>query len=351
MKAQSLPILTEYDALLLDLDGCVMHGSRPIDGAASGVAKAREAGRHIAFVTNNASRTPDQVIAHLETVGVIGTPDEVTSSPQVAVHILREQHGDGARVLVIGGDSLASELSAAGLVPVRSADEQPVAVVQGWSADVDWAQLAEGAYAIGAGASYVATNTDLTLPTERGMAPGNGSLVAALRAATGKDPIVAGKPQPEIFRVAASRCGARSPLIVGDRLDTDIEGGQRADMDSALTLTGVSTILDALYALPIQRPTHLIQTLDELHTAIPRPVVTENRAVCGAASALLVDEHTIELSGADFYPAQGSASEPVPGMSTARATLALIASQFPHRAFVGRLVDAQGREVTAFHGN
>lgn len=319
-------LLALHDALLFDLDGTLMHGSTPIPAAADGVRSAREAGRAIVFATNNASRTPAQVVSHLAGVGVEAAADEVVTSPQIAAGLLAQRLPVGAEVLVIGGPSLAEEIRAAGLVPVDRDAPGVEAVVQGWAPQVGWEMLAEGAFAIAHGAAWMATNVDATLPTERGMAPGNGSLVAALRHATGAVPDVAGKPEPGMFRLAAERVGARSPLAVGDRLDTDVECAVRAGIDSLLVLTGVSTALDALHADPVRRPTWILPDLSSLAEPIQPAAFDERAARCGSVSASW-DEGDVILHG----PAEDPRS--------LRAALALVVRHHPDDAWTGRVLD------------
>src|SRR4029077_8526957 len=146
----------------------------------------------------------------------------------------------GAPVLVVGGSGLRMAVRERGLRPVSTAAEQPRAVVQGYSPDVSYSMLAEGGLAVAAGALFVASNGDLTLPTRRGRQPGNGSLIQVVATATGGQPAGAGKPQPPLHRESVLRTGARHPLVVGDRLDTDIEGAHRVGADSMLVLTGVT---------------------------------------------------------------------------------------------------------------
>src|SRR6185312_17167359 len=146
--------------------------------------------------------------------------------------------------------SLAAEVKNVGLEPVRLWSDEPRAVVQGHSPETAWADLAEAALAIRAGATWVAANVDRTLPSERGLLPGNGSMVAALRTATDRDPQVAGKPAPTLLNDALARGEFRSPIVVGDRLDTDIAGATAADLPSLLVLTGVSTAADMVHAIP-----------------------------------------------------------------------------------------------------
>jgi ribonucleotide monophosphatase NagD (HAD superfamily) len=166
---------------------------------------------------------------------------------------------------VVGAEALRAELRDVGLVPVTTLDESPVAVVQGYGPQVGWAELAEASLAVRAGARWVATNTDRTLPSPRGPLPGNGSLVAVLRTALGREPdVVVGKPEPALFTTAAALSGAKRALVVGDRLDTDIEGAVRAGMDSLLVLTGVSGPAELLSAPAARRPTHVAADLSGL---------------------------------------------------------------------------------------
>jgi glycerol-1-phosphatase len=255
-------IAQEYDCLLIDLDGTVFRGSAPTDGA---VQSLSEVGSRKLYVTNNASRSPDEVAAHLRELGFAVTGEDVVTSAQSAAHLLAGELPPDSRVLVVGTDALANEIATVGLHPVRRYDDNPVAVVQGLSTTIGWPDLAEAALAIRAGALWVAANIDPTLPTERGLLPGNGSLVAALRTATGAQPRVAGKPAPRLLTDAVARGDFRAALVVGDRLDTDIEGANAATLPSLMVLTGVNTARDAVYAEPAQRPTYIAHDLRSLH--------------------------------------------------------------------------------------
>ena len=260
-----MPTLAQtYDVALVDLDGVVYVGPDAVDHAAAALAEARQAGMRLAFVTNNAARPPDAVAEHLRLLGIGVDADEVVTSAQSAARVLAEILPDGARVLVVGGEGLVAALTERGLTPVSSAEADPVAVVSGFHPDVGWRLLAEGAYAVATGIPWVASNTDRTLPTPRGTAPGNGTLVDAVRSATGRDPVVAGKPEPPMHREAVLRTGARRPLVVGDRLDTDIEGAQRSGVDSLLVLTGVTGAAQLADATAQQRPAFLADDLRAL---------------------------------------------------------------------------------------
>lgn len=244
----------QYDCLLLDLDGTVFRGHAPTAGAVETLAGV---GCRSLFVTNNATRSGSEVADHLRQLGFAATPDDVVTSAQSAARMLSQRVPAGAKVLVVGTEALAGEVAAVGLVPVRTFADEPVAVIQGLSQTIGWPDLAEAALAIRTDALWVATNLDATLPTERGLLPGNGSLVAALRTATGAEPLVAGKPAPVLMYDALARGDFKSPLVVGDRLDTDIAGANAAELPSLMVLTGVNNARDAVFAVPQERPTYI----------------------------------------------------------------------------------------------
>ncbi|MGH8969250.1 MAG: HAD-IIA family hydrolase [Actinomycetes bacterium] len=258
----SLECLAErYDTALVDLDGVVYVGPRAVDGAAAALAAARAHGMRTAFVTNNASRTPEKVAAHLTELGIEAGPGDVVTSAQAAAGMVAGLVRPGARVLVVGGEGLDAAVRERGLVPVPSADASPEVVVQGFAPEVGWAMLAEASYAVSRGLPWVASNLDRTVPTPRGLAPGNGALVGVVAAATGATPLVAGKPEPPLHREAVRRTGARSPIVVGDRLDTDVAGANRCGADSLLVLTGVANPSEILGADDLHRPTYVAEDL------------------------------------------------------------------------------------------
>ncbi|AWH95302.1 HAD-IIA family hydrolase [Dietzia psychralcaliphila] len=259
MSAATLSDL--YDALLVDLDGTLIRGPEPIPGAAEALD---ESGLPVVYVTNNASRSPADTAAHLRDLGFTARDSDVMTSAQAAVMMLVDHVDAGARVLVVGHDSFRDLARAAGYEVVHSADDHPEVVLQGLSRELTWGDLAEGCLAIRHGVPWVASNVDTTLPTERGLLPGNGSLVAALRAATDREPVVAGKPAAGVLRAAADLVGAKRPLVVGDRLDTDIEGALAAGMPALLVLTGVHGTADLLAADECRRATHLARDLSAL---------------------------------------------------------------------------------------
>lgn len=253
----STSLLAAHDALLLDLDGVVYAGTSALPYAVESLDHARESGVHLAFVTNNASRTPAQVAGMLSGMGVPAEPRDVVTSAQAAARVLAELLPSGASILVVGGDGLREAVTERGFVIVDSAAESPNAVAQGFSPDVGWRHLAEATFALHAGAVYVASNTDLTIPTSQGIGPGNGLLVHAVRTASGVAPIVAGKPETPLMAESVERVAAARPLVVGDRLDTDIAGANRAGIPSLLVLTGVTDVRGLLAAQGEERPTYI----------------------------------------------------------------------------------------------
>jgi glycerol-1-phosphatase len=261
----------EYDVALLDLDGVVYSGPQAIDGAPEALARAREAGLRLAFVTNNASRSPSAVAEHLSKLGVPARSSDVVTSAQAAATVIADRFPPGSAVLVAGSNGLRIALRERGLRPVSLAADRPVAVAQGFVPGINYELLAEAGVAVRNGAFYVATNSDSTLPTPRGPQPGNGSLLAVIITATGVQPVVAGKPQTPLHAEAVARTGAKRPLVVGDRLDTDIEGAVRGGADSMLVLTGVTSPKGAVLAPPAQRPTYVAADLGGLIE--PQPVI------------------------------------------------------------------------------
>lgn len=293
LAGSAIPLNQAFDAALLDLDGVIYRGPKGIPSAAPALREAREAGMTIVYVTNNASRTPDEVARHLTSLGIEAASDEVLTSSQVAAAILAERFEPGDRVLVVGGSALREEVEAKGLVVVETAADCPAAVVQGWHPDVGWRMLAEASYAIEGGAFFLATNRDSTAPNDKGIAPGNGALVQAVVTASGVEPASAGKPDPRMFLEAATRFGAHAPIVVGDRIDTDVAGARAAGMPSLLVLTGVHSTLDAVAARPGERPDFLGETLEALNESHPTPTVHNGEVAVGGARARVVEGRVV----------------------------------------------------------
>ncbi|WP_026256652.1 HAD-IIA family hydrolase [Mycobacterium sp. 155] len=289
-------LIDSFDGVLADLDGVVYKGPSAIDGATEALDKLVGEGTRLAYVTNNASRSSEEVAAHLRELGAPATAEQVFGSAMAGAELLARQVPAGATVLVVGSQVLADSVRAQGLVVVSASDGQPDAVIQGFSPSLGWKDLAEASYAIQAGALWVATNLDMTLPQERGFAPGNGTLVGAIATATGQWPLSAGKPEPALFETAARHSGVTRPLVVGDRLDTDILGGNRAGMDTVLVLTGVDTPQTALAARFDERPKYMIRSLRELYEEYPAITADDGAYTCGAATAR-VSGSTVSISG------------------------------------------------------
>lgn len=284
-----------YDLAMLDLDGVVYVGGEAVPGAPGHLRAARDAGMRVAFITNNASRPPDQVADHLRALGVEASVDDVVTSAQAAARLLVDRHGAGARVVALGAGGLTAALQAVGLVPV-GADDEAVAVATGYGPEVRWSEIMRVAVRIRDGLPWVASNTDATFPASFGVAPGHGVQVEMLRRFTGVHPDVAGKPERPLLDETVRRVGGRRPLMVGDRLDTDIEGARRAGLDSLLVLTGV-TDLPALVAAPTAlRPTYLAPDLEGLTSSHGAPAPTSEGWQLGGWSAR-VDDARLEVSG------------------------------------------------------
>ncbi|MBN9212909.1 MAG: haloacid dehalogenase [Microbacterium sp. 71-36] len=295
-KAEPTP-LEGVDVILADLDGVVYAGPGALPHAVDSLNRAADEGRRLGFITNNASRTDASVAEHLTSLGLRVAPEEVVTSPQAAMRLLVELVPAGSTLLVVGGEGLVVEVEKAGFVVTRSADDAPAAVVQGFAPEVGWKQLAEAAYALATpieegGIPWIATNTDWTIPQARGIAPGNGTLVSAVHTAVGRLATVAGKPERAIFDVAVARTGARSPLFIGDRLDTDVQGARAAGMASVHVLTGIDRPKQLLAAAPNQRPDYIVEDLRQLFEPYPATIVKGERTRVGDA--------VVEIDGVDL---------------------------------------------------
>jgi glycerol-1-phosphatase len=330
LVGSSRDLCQAYDVALLDLDGVVYIGPDAVPGVPKALEAVRSRGMRLAFVTNNAARPPVVVAEHLTALGVAATPDEVITSSQAAAHYLADRLPAGASVLVVGTTGLIDALKERGLTPVHSADDQPQAVVQGYSPTADWKMLAEGAIAIRRGLLWVATNLDPTVPSPRGPVPGNGSLVAALRCATEVEPVSTGKPDPTMHRESVERSNAKHPIVVGDRLDTDIEGAARAGCDSLLVMTGVTDARSLLDAPPNQRPTYVSHDASGLLVAHPEVSADGESAQCGGWS---VDDQ----GGLREVTTVGGAED---GLDSLRA---LCISRWRHEWTEAKAIDAPAR--------
>jgi len=297
--------LDGVDVLLADLDGVVYTGPHALPYAVESINRAQQSMR-VGYITNNASRTADSVAHHLSELGLTVAGEDVVTSPQAAIVLLEQLVPAGSTILVVGGDGLTSVVEAHGFRVTRSAEDGPAAVIQGFHPTVAWTDLAEAAFALRTdegsdGIPWVATNTDWTIPQARGTAPGNGTLVSAVHTAIGRLPVVAGKPERAIFEAAVERFSATHPLFLGDRLDTDILGANRAGMASALVLTGIDGPKQVLAADADSRPTFLLGDLRELFEPYETPVATEDehgRLVRAGSASVRVSGGSVTIADA-----------------------------------------------------
>jgi 4-nitrophenyl phosphatase len=226
---------------IIDMDGVLYRGGTALPGMVEFITLLRAKSLPFVIVTNNATSTPEAVVQKLAGMGGSISPQEVLSSALATATWLKGELPSGAAIYVIGEEGLRAALSEAGF-RLASAADGARAVVVGMDRKVTWEKMAEGALAIGAGAMFVGTNPDPSFPVERGLVPGNGAILAALQATTDVAPKVIGKPEVPLFLQAAERIGLEPAhiMVLGDRLSTDILGGQRAGMQTALMLTGVT---------------------------------------------------------------------------------------------------------------
>lgn len=284
-------LIASYDAALFDLDGVVYLGPHAIDGVPEALRELRSQGAHIGFVTNNAARTPSAVAEHLTELGIEADEADVVNSTQATVRMLASELPEGAKILVVGTEALASQLAGAGFTPVHTLEDGPVAVVQGYHPDADWKLLEIGALAIQGGAPWYATNPDMTRPTERGILPGCGAQVAVVQACVDVTPKVAGKPFRPLLDETVLRLGANHPVFVGDRLDTDILGANTVGMESLFVFTGAHGKADLAAAAPDHRPTHIAWDVAGLLAPARTVQLTDDGARCGEQVIDVVSGH------------------------------------------------------------
>ena len=249
-----------YDVVLLDLDGVVYVGGHAVPHAVEVLQVVRDLGVRLGFITNNAARTPGQIAAHLTDLGVPARPDEVVTSAQAVAAMIARGLPEGTHVAVLGADGLRQALRERGLVPV-AVDADAEAIVSGYGPDVAWHEIMRAATRIRSGLRWYAANTDGTIPTAYGEAPGHGAQVELLSRFTGVTPPVAGKPAKPLFVEARRRIPGDRVLMVGDRLDTDILGASSVGIDSLLVLTGVTSAADVGTGSELERPTYVADDL------------------------------------------------------------------------------------------
>ena len=232
------------DGCVLDMDGVLYRGNTVIDGVPTFLDALDHAGIRYTMATNNSTNTPEQYVAKLAAMGITVAPAAIVTSGVATATYLRATYPPGTRIYVLGMDALHAAVFADDYF--SRADRDAEVVVSGAHFELRYDYLKTACLAIRDGATYVATNADKTFPSEEGLIPGAGGIVAALTAATDVDPVVIGKPSPEMVQSCLRIMGtdARRSLMIGDRLDTDILAGQRAGTQTLLVLTGVSTAAD-----------------------------------------------------------------------------------------------------------
>jgi HAD superfamily hydrolase (TIGR01450 family) len=323
----------DHDLAMLDLDGVVYIGEAAVPGAAGHIAAARSAGMRIAFVTNNASRSPDTVARHLDDLGVPADVSDVVTSAQAAARLAQERWGTGARVVCLGAPGLEQALLEAGLEPVGVEDEA-VGLVSGYGPDLAWSTIMRAAVLVRDGLPWIASNTDLSIPTPFGVAPGHGVLVEMLSRFTDVVPVVAGKPSRPLLDETVRRVGGTRPLMVGDRLDTDIEGAANAGVASLLVLTGVTGLPELVAATPRLRPSYLSTDLAGLSAPHAAPRREGDRWIAGGWTCRVEDGRIVAVSSGE-------------GADTDDWWRAVAAAAWDHLDRTGSVVDITAARVPA----
>lgn len=289
-------LLDSYDSLLLDLDGVVYRGGEAVVHAVDSINRAAQK-LNVGYVTNNSSRTPEAIANQLSGYGINATSEQIVGSARAGAKLLATRIPAGSKVLVVGGEGLRAECVAEGFKLVESAADGPAAVIQGFSPDISWRDLAQASFAVQNGAIWIATNQDWTIPLEAGIAPGNGTLVGAVHTAVGILPDFAGKPFRPIFDQALEQLKISKPLMVGDRIDTDIRGARTAGMDSAVVLTGIATRKELIGAKPEDRPDFIFEDLRGLFLEYPKFKQTRKGVRCNKSEVELIGNKVVLVSG------------------------------------------------------
>ncbi len=252
-------VISHYDGLLADLDGTVWKGKNALPHALETMSALNVP---VVYVTNNSSRSPETVATKLEGFGFSASPWDVVTSAEVTIDAVIRAYSDHVKVLVVGSPYLKEACLRAGLTVVESSHDAPDAVIQGYCSDATWGQLSEAVLSIRQGAGFFITNTDQTLPTERGLEIGNGGMARVVADCAETQWVSSGKPQPDMCLMGARRHGMKNPLVVGDRLSTDIGAGIASGFDTLLVLSGVTRLRDLLAPLPKEsRPTYVAPDL------------------------------------------------------------------------------------------
>lgn len=289
-------LLDNFDSLLLDLDGVVYRGQNPVLHAVEAISRAQRI-KTVGYVTNNSSRTPEAIADQLMGFGIATEANQIVGSARSGAMLLLSRIPRGSKVFVVGGEGLRAECEAVGFELVDSSAQGPVAVIQGFSPDVSWRDLAQASFAIQNGAIWIATNQDWTIPMEAGIAPGNGTLVGAVHTAVGILPDFAGKPFRPIFDQALSQLEIAKPLMVGDRIDTDIRGARTAGIASAVVMTGIATRKELIGAKPEDRPDYILEDLRGLFETYPALKKTKRGIRCNKSELEKLGSKIVITSG------------------------------------------------------
>jgi HAD superfamily hydrolase (TIGR01457 family) len=273
-------VARRYDAVLFDLDGVVYRGDEPIASAPATIESLRNLGTPVVFLTNNSSRTPELVAAQLSAMGVKARPEEIVTSGRATAAMLEEEGGAGSSAFVIGEAGVREALRAVGIILLDGEPARSDLVVVGWDRSVDYSKLRTASLLVERGARLIGTNADASYPAPDGLWPGAGAILAAVTTTTGALPTIAGKPARPMFEAAARMVSATRPLVVGDRLDTDIAGAAAMGWDSMLVLSGASTPSDVIRsaALPSYVARDLTGILGRAPPASFRPAVARDAA-------------------------------------------------------------------------
>jgi len=257
-------LLRGYEQVILDLDGCVWIGPDPIPGSLDAINAIREAGMRLAFVTNNSWMAGEDLVTKLWGIGVRASLADVVTVGGAMQHLLADTR-QGRTAFVIGSEAMFRHVQDAGLRIMNGTDlaSRAEVVVIGATFDLTYDDLKNASLAARRGAHFLATGRDPTLPMPDGFWPGTGSILAAVERASGREASIVGKPEPQLFLTAMDRMGDGNTLVIGDRLDTDIAGAEKAHLDAALVLTGDTTAEEAEKAKK-PKPIAIAKDLKEL---------------------------------------------------------------------------------------
>jgi len=257
--------LSDIAAVIADMDGVLWRGDEPLPGLVEFFDMLRTRGLPFALATNNSAKAPAEYVAKLGRMGVLNVSEEqVITSGTATVSYLQTRYPPGTRVYVLGGDGLRTILTDAGYIV--SEDGADVVMV-GFAPNLTYERLKKATLLIRAGADFIGTNPDPSIPTPEGLAPGAGSIIAAVATASDSAPIIIGKPYPPMFEAALRFLGTlpEETLMIGDRLTTDIEGAQQVGLRTALVLTGVTTREEL--AVSVAQPDGVYEDLPTLMAA------------------------------------------------------------------------------------